>query len=98
MSAGVPPEHAVGIADGSIAYADQLGVGTAVPTHDNRVSDPGSPVETDGSASSVASTMFLNSPTPPRKILPVPFCHVNPSRGLRSTLLGPRSVRRPKFE
>src|SRR5207248_2572589 len=76
-----PPAHDCGMVAELDAYNPQSGVGTAEPTQANRSIVPGSPVETDGSARSDASTKFRNSPIPPRIVVLALFCHVNPSRG-----------------
>src|SRR6516162_9834696 len=82
------PTHAAGMFDVLVANAFQSGVGTAPPMHEIRSRPSARPVLTDGAASSVGSIRFRNCPTPPRRILPLPSCHVNPSRGLSAKVDG----------
>src|SRR5512146_3503989 len=92
-SGPAPPVQVCGIADGFSTNDAHSGAGTAAPTHERRRVVPGRPVETDGTASSDASTMLRNSPTPPRIVVPALFCQVKPNRGLRSMLFGAVLVR-----
>src|SRR5205809_4719737 len=96
--------HRVGIVDGSWAYSDQSGVGTAEPTQTSWVCALDSPGALSAAAYSAVGVRLRKSPTPPRKNVvcgpsdPSPEAQVKPRRGDTCTSLGIRSVRTPNSE
>src|SRR2546422_7689314 len=59
--------HCVGIVDGSWAYSDQSGVGTAEPTQMSWVCALDSPGALSAAAYSAVGVRLRKSPTPPRR-------------------------------
>src|SRR5204863_217981 len=96
--------HCVGIVDGSWAYSDQAGVGTAEPTQMSWVCALDSPGAPSAAAYSAVGVRLRKSPTPPRRNVvcgpsdPSPEAQVKPRRGDTCTSLGIRSVRTPNSE
>src|SRR3989454_8678416 len=96
--------HCVGIVDGSWAYSDQSGVGTAEPTQMSWVCALDSPGALSAAAYRAVGVRLRKSPTPPRRKVvcgpsdPSPQAQVKPRRGDTCTSLGIRSVRTPNRE
>src|SRR6266576_5626508 len=93
----VPSAHCVGTAPAFVMYADQSGVGAAMPTQVNCCTALARPVLSIAVPMSVAFGVLWKMPTPPRttargpRTAPskppiraaVPYVHENPTRGLR---------------
>src|SRR2546430_12640846 len=96
--------HCVGIVDGSWAYSDQSGVGTAEPTQMSWVCALDSPGAPSAAAYSAVGVRLRKSPTPPRRNVvcgpsdPSPEAQVKPRRGGTCTLLRIPAVRTPNSE
>src|SRR5437867_4039169 len=96
--------HCVGIVDGSWAYSDQSGVGTAEPTQISWVCALDSPGAPSAAAYSAVGVRLRKSPTPPRRNVvcgpsdPSPQAQVKPRRGDTCTSFAIRSVRTPNSE
>src|SRR2546422_709546 len=90
--------HCDGIAEGSWAYRDQSGLGTAAPMQSSSVSALARPGAPSAALYSVVGVRLRKSPIPPRRKVdgrpagPPPNAQLKPMRGDRCTSLGIRSV------
>src|SRR4051812_4504181 len=106
-----PSAHCDGTAPGSLEYAPQSGIGTALPTQLNCCTAVARPVLDTALPTRFAFGVLWKTPMPPRttarglRTAPsnaaicgaVPYVHEKPMRGLTYSLFGVTSFRAPKI-